>query len=126
MREATFSTRAAGQIAGATYRQVDYWCRIGALSPLNNGAGSGTVRSFTIDEVCVVAVLAELSRLGATADTWSIVAAWLSMPAELWPDVVCVTVDGEIVTGLRTGWLLDLGEIRGRVFDAVAARAARE
>lgn len=126
MRESTFSTKVTAKLAGATYRQVDYWCRIGVLSPVNRAAGSGNVRRFTIDEICVVAVIAELSRLGATGETWSTVAAWLSMPAEMWPDVVCVTLDGEISTGLRTGWLLDLAAIRDRVFDGVAARAARE
>lgn len=128
MREATFSTRVTAKLAGATYRQVDYWCRTGALSPLNNGAGSGggRARQFTLDEVCVVKVLAELSRHGATSETWSTVAAWLSMPVELWPDIVVVSTDGEISTGLRTGWLLDLAEISSSVFDDVAARAARE
>lgn len=126
MRETTFSTKIAAEVAGASYRQVDYWCRTGALSPINNGAGSGNARSFTIDEIAVVAVLVELSNHGAQSDTWSTVAAWLSMPAEMWPDVVCVSSDGTIATGLRTGWLLDLGEIRDRVFDSVAARAVQE
>lgn len=126
MRDATFSTKLAAEIAGASYRQVDYWCRVGVLSPKGNGAGSGNVRSFTLDEIAVVAVLAELSTLGATCETWSTVAAWLSMPVEIWPDMVVVTVDGEITTGLRSGWLLDLAAIRDRVFDDVAARAARE
>lgn len=49
---------------GLSYRQVDHWCRIGRLGPrLMESRGSGSVRTFTIDEVFRLAVLAEAKSI---------------------------------------------------------------
>lgn len=116
--EGFWTTPEVAEIAGASYRQVDYWCRTGALSPLNNGRGSGggRVRLWTEDEIPVVAVLVELSALGATSDVWTAVAAHLSVPPAFWPDRILVEADGRIPDRPEgTGWLLDLASIRDRV-----------
>lgn len=118
----TFSTPETAEIAGASYRQVDYWCRNGILSPENNlaGSGGGRNRRFTAEEVAVVAVLVEMSTLGATSDVWLRVAAFLSMPPAMWPDRILVEADGRISEYLHgTGWLVDLAGIRDRVTGAL-------
>lgn len=52
---------------GATYRQIDYWCRTGTLTPENNGMGSGSQRRWPPREVAVVNVLVQLRRLKGPA-----------------------------------------------------------
>lgn len=118
-----FTTTEVAEISGASYRQLDYWCRLGVLSPENNGAGSGggRIRLWTADEVAVVSVILELSALGATSEIWTIVAASLSVPVQLWPESILVTADGRVYPdgGRRTGWFVDLAEIRSFTAAAV-------
>lgn len=125
--ETLWTTPEVARLVGASYRQVDYWCRTGVLSPLNNGRGSGggRVRLWTLDEIAVAAVVADLSALGATNEVWSCVAAHLSVPAVLWPDRILVERTGRIPDRPEgTGWLLDLAAIRDRVSAAVGVPVA--
>jgi hypothetical protein len=120
--ERRFPTVAVADLAGASYRQIDYWCRTGALSPEGNGRGQGNARRWTIDEIAVASVLAEMSGLGATGVIWQQVASYLSIPLGMWPEAIIVSADGRIsdFTGeARTGWVLDLAEIRDRLTVAV-------
>lgn len=52
---------------GMTYRQVDWWCRRGYLTPDNPGPGSGYRRTFPPQEVAVAAVMAALTAAGVSA-----------------------------------------------------------
>lgn len=52
------------ELAGCSYRQLDYWCRIGALG--GGATGSGSRRQFTTTDVMVVRGLARLSAAGLT------------------------------------------------------------
>lgn len=125
--ETLWTTPEVARLVGASYRQVDYWCRTGVLSPLNNGRGSGggRVRLWTLDDIAVAAVIADLAALGATNEVWSAVAAYLSVPASLWPDRILVEADGRIPNRPEgTGWLLDLAGIRDRVSSAVGVALA--
>lgn len=50
---------------GITYRQLDHWCRLGIIQPLDKAnPGSGTSREFPIEEVEKIAVIARLVRVG--------------------------------------------------------------
>ena len=51
-------------LAGITYRQLDYWCRVGLLRPERPARGSGSQRGFSTRETQVAWVLGQLSRLG--------------------------------------------------------------
>lgn len=51
-------------VLGATYRQVDYWCRQGLLYPDNPAPGSGRRRTFPPEEARVAAVMAVLTQAG--------------------------------------------------------------
>lgn len=60
MRTPDFARR-----AGATYRQVDYWCRTGLLRPVKAAHGSGSQRVFDAREVRVArAIQVLLGRPG--------------------------------------------------------------
>jgi hypothetical protein len=48
----SFSTEAAADAAGVTYRMLDYWLRTGAITiDADPTPGSGKRRTFTLDEV---------------------------------------------------------------------------
>lgn len=50
---------------GATYRQLDFWARIGLIKPAARAAmGSGTRREYSNGQVDVIAILVDLLRLG--------------------------------------------------------------
>lgn len=50
--------------AGITYRQADYWVRIGVLEPRVDASGSGTKRQFGQTEVWVAWFVGTCSRAG--------------------------------------------------------------
>lgn len=49
---------------GATYRQLDHWCRRGYLHPDGEGLGQGRPRTWPPEEVRVVAVMVRLVAAG--------------------------------------------------------------
>lgn len=49
---------------GATYRQLDHWCRRGYLRPAGEGLGQGRPRTWPAEEVRVVAVMVRLVAAG--------------------------------------------------------------
>jgi hypothetical protein len=50
-------TRDVADAAGVSYRQIDYWCRIGLVPGQENGGGPGSRRIFTREQAAVVALL---------------------------------------------------------------------
>lgn len=42
-----YSSKLTAELAGITYRQLDYWCRQGLFGPEKQGLGSGHGRRFT-------------------------------------------------------------------------------
>lgn len=59
-------TRACPEVPGLSYRQLDYWVRVGYLRPGNPTGGSGTVRSWPDDELAVAQTMARLVAAGLT------------------------------------------------------------
>jgi hypothetical protein len=51
-------------ISGATYRQVDFWCRAGYLKPSTPARGIGSVRRFPPSEAQIAAYALELITAG--------------------------------------------------------------
>ena len=104
--EATYSTIQAAEITGATYRQVDYFDRIGLIEPsVRRAKGSGSCRAYNYDDLLVLRVVIlqrtfwiktdsggvppklhrpsiEVVRLGTGRSWWLVVAAgghaWLA------------------------------------------------
>ena len=65
------STVEVCRLTGATYRQVDWWCRTGRIPGQPSGAatGSGHRRRWTPDQIVRVLTLMRASRLvNATID----------------------------------------------------------
>lgn len=64
--QSVYGATAAASRAGITYRQVDHWERMGVLKPaVHEARGSGDRRRYSTEDVRILAVLGELSRLGA-------------------------------------------------------------
>lgn len=63
MAEVAFSSVDAARLSGATYRQLDYWCRTGRVEPsIDPGHGSGSARRYAIADIVALAILVELGR----------------------------------------------------------------
>lgn len=53
------------QVAGISYRQLDYWARTNLLRPsLQDARGSGTARRYTIGDIVLARLLALLLEQG--------------------------------------------------------------
>jgi DNA-binding transcriptional MerR regulator len=60
-----YSTREVCDLAGVTYRQLDYWTRAGMIRPsIRNAFGSGHYRRWDDDDVVLVQAVAEQLRRG--------------------------------------------------------------
>jgi DNA-binding transcriptional MerR regulator len=57
-------------LTGATYRQLDYWCRTYGICA-DRDTGQGTSRTFTITEARVVRALVLLGEHGVTVGTYA-------------------------------------------------------
>ena len=58
---------AACQIAGITYRQLDYWARTGLVLPsIRSAAGSGSQRLYSFKDVLVLKVVKRLLDTGVS------------------------------------------------------------
>lgn len=110
--------------AGCTYRQLDYWVRMGLVVCLGNtaNAGSGSQRIYSHREVSVVAAIARLYELGANYEAVAVVAPILrSFRTEEWHGHIIVRRSGAVIRPgaealPEAGWLLSL--------DLCAARAS--
>lgn len=58
-----FNSKEACSMSGATYRQLDYWCKCGVIK--DTAKGSGTRREFDIEDILALKlVLAIVSSFG--------------------------------------------------------------
>lgn len=65
MSEQSFSGSQAAQIAGITYRQLDYWARTNLIRPsLVDAAGSGSRRSYVYRDLLELKVIKNLLDAG--------------------------------------------------------------
>lgn len=145
-----FSSDQASRLAGVTYRQMDYWTRMGLIRPIEGeipgtdrgrgyGArtsaatpGSGGCRKYDIEELFVLCVVAELMRLKAGTDCAGRVAEQLRMlsaqPHAAASPVggrIFIDVDGFIVSAPDSGaYVIDLDVIRVKLDERAAALAA--
>lgn len=114
-----FSTRRVAELSGASYRQLDYWARIGALRPEVEANGSGSRRRYTVRQVALARCAVLLFGMGAqsTPALWALrqlaIAPWTGavVVRPFTGDVVAV----EDVDGPGHGWLLDLPAIEAEM-----------
>lgn len=62
-------------MTGATYRQLDYWCRHGYVTPAEAAAGSGTRRVWTMADVARVRDVLAASRARADGSLAHLIAS---------------------------------------------------
>lgn len=59
---AAYSTREVCDAAGVSYRQLDYWCRLGLVRPsLADATGSGSRRRWSTHDAAIVRVLGRVA-----------------------------------------------------------------
>lgn len=91
---------------GATYRQIDHWCRTGLVRCHEGLApGSGSGRTFDVAEVAFIRVLVGASQRGKRGKTW---------PRSLVP-VQADEIRAAIAGGARFVVLTDEGAVLDRV-----------
>lgn len=96
-----------------TYRQLDYWCRLGYLGEhhRNLGSGSGSRRHFTASDLEVLHALAELAKLtsGTSIDRRAIAAALRARSVQ--PDGEVLIIDPEGTAQRFDHWCAVGGEL---------------
>lgn len=120
------SSDEAARRAGCSYRQLDYWCRTGAITPTVGANGSGSTRRWAPDDVALLRVFHLLAGLGAEQPVLFEVAAAVTSDPGLWDSTVLVTQAGLVVKLYRCETLADVGTAAGWVVDLAGCRAAAE
>lgn len=113
-------------LAGISYRQLDYWTRVGVLQPLGHARpGSGYERRWSQAEVRVATVVGRLANLGATRHVLRPVAEMVrAMSEDEWHGELLVSPEGR-VGHLRAATAATFGEACWVVnLDLVAHRLA--
>jgi hypothetical protein len=95
-----------------SYRQLDYWCRLGVLVPAEGAnGGSGVGRRFDRQECEIVSVCAALARVRCPTTVLRVVAAQLRAADVVFDrPTLYVTADGAITDAAETGWSVSLTE----------------
>lgn len=109
-RTELFTSYQAASAAGISYRQLDYWTRIGLISSSLSAHGSGSRRRFALRDVLLLCAVAELMRLGAGSETAERLWHYLDrLTIDAWPAAVVVTPDEVVESEVRpSGWYVDV------------------
>lgn len=108
----TFAAHETARLAGITYRQLDYWCRVHLVWPsVRDANGSGSRRRFSGDDVRLLALLGRLrSRSIGAGDL-----AALAPVVDLWRNgglaesaLLVITERGQVFVGSTAQGLLDI------------------
>ncbi len=65
----SFTSREAVDLAEVTYRQADYWTRLGLIEPMTGAHGSGSRRRWSIEDILALRVVHLLMRHRIPQDT---------------------------------------------------------
>lgn len=63
-----YSTPEVCRLTGVSYRQVDYWSRIGVIVPSVAARGSGSHRRWSADQLHEIIIVMRLRALGVPLD----------------------------------------------------------
>lgn len=118
----TLSGPELAEAAGLSYRRVDYYTRVGLLSPcVRGGHGPGSRRQYDEHDIVRARLIGALLDLGATIPIVKRIIPRLPADPDAWPEFFFVTTDGELKLGLplpAACWWISSRELRGH---AVAA-----
>lgn len=80
--------------AGVTYRQIDYWTRVGLLEPIKPDVGRGRTLLFADDQIPIAQYMGQLTDLGVQPRTARDIAGQLvdQGRAQLGPFAITVPV----------------------------------
>ena len=112
----------AAELAGITYRQLDYWARQGWLEPsVVRGRGRSARREYSRDDVVRLAALAHLGRTKADVSTLGPTLGRLEIPEHDFLIVVGAGLDVRTVPASAVRSAVSSGE-PVRVFDPLPLR----
>lgn len=109
MSEQSFSGAQAAQIAGITYRQLDYWARTNLIRPsLIDAAGSGSRRSYVYRDLLELKVIKNLLDAGIKLEAVREVFSYLR--AHVDTDIVSahIVISGKAVVLCQGDQLVDV------------------
>lgn len=92
-----YPAKVAAELAGITYRRLDYWARTGVIDASIPARGSGSRRRYSEDDVRALRTVATLAEL---LDLWAAggaAAALRALPPSLRCEVRGVAPDGRLV-----------------------------
>lgn len=119
-----YSAPRACALTGATYRQVDYWCRTRRITPsVSDTTGSGCRRRFSFDDLVRLRVVVDLLAMGLVLDAAFVIA---DRAADAEPGVVLFDADGQVTAEgcAPVGFFIDLALMGADIAADLTQRAA--
>lgn len=95
---AAYSTRQVCDAAGVSYRQLDYWCRLGLIRPaLADATGSGSRRRFSGHDLAIVRVVGAVGGKVPLNRLEGLVGFLSDLPLQQWAATTIVLgLDGDV------------------------------
>lgn len=93
-----YSAREVADAAGVSYRQLDYWCRLGLVRPsIAEARGSGSRRAFTSHDLAIVRVLGAVGGRVPLNKLEGLVGYLTDLPLQQWAATRLVLgLDGDV------------------------------
>lgn len=127
--QVTFSTEEVQRYCDLTARQLQWWDERKVISPVKK---TGHRRQYSLDNLFVVAVIADLKRAGLSLQAVRRLLKKLDLGARYaitdGKRITAASTDEQVIAELKSAtrgsFLIDLGEIRRGVLGIVASKAA--
>lgn len=113
----------ACQLAGITYRQLDYWARTGLLTPsLQEAQGSGTQRLYSFTDVVQLRIIKRILDTGMNLKKVRMAVEWLRREMEKGNDLSGMTLMSDGVSIFAVGSPREMIDVleRGQAVFAIA------
>ena len=109
MAKQSFSGSQAAQIAGITYRQIDYWARTNLIRPsLSDAKGSGTRRSYEYRDLLELKVIKQLLDAGIKLESVREVFNYLRSHVDTEIAAAHIVISGKAVVLCQGDQLVDV------------------
>ena len=109
MAKQSFSGSQAAQIAGITYRQLDYWARTNLIRPsLSDAKGSGSRRSYEYRDLLELKVIKQLLEAGIKLESVREVFNYLRSHVDTEIAAAHIVISGKAVVLCQGDQLVDV------------------
>ena len=109
MAKQSFSGRQAAQLAGITYRQLDYWARTNLIRPsLTDAKGSGSRRSYEYRDLLELKVIKQLLDAGIKLESVREVFNYLRSHVDTEIAAAHIVISGKAVVLCQGDQLVDV------------------